>query len=86
MTTITQFETIPNMEQEITISFQDLATVINIIDVASKRGCFEGKDLSAVGQVRDRIQAFLVANAEQTQEISEDSTPSDPEESPSDTE
>jgi hypothetical protein len=86
LTTITQFETIPNMEQEITISFQDLATVINIIDVASKRGCFEGKDLSAVGQVRDRIQAFLVANAEQTQEISEDSTPSDPEESPSDTE
>lgn len=86
MTTIAQFETIPNMEKEITISFQDLATVINIIDVASKRGCFEGKDLSAVGQVRDRIQAFLVANAEQTQEISEDSTPSDPEESPSDTE
>jgi hypothetical protein len=86
LTTITQFETIPNMEQEITISFQDLATVINIIDVASKRGCFEGKDLSAVGQVRDRIQAFLVANAEQTQEISEDSPPSDPEESPSDTE
>lgn len=86
MTTITQFETIPNMEEKITISFQDLANVINIIDVASKRGCFEGKDLSAVGQVRDRIQAFLVANAEQTQEISEDSTPSDPEESPSDTE
>jgi hypothetical protein len=86
LTTITQFETIPNMEQEITISFQDLATVINIIDVASKRGCFEGKDLSAVGQVRDRIQAFLVANAEQTQEISEDSPTSDPEESPSDTE
>jgi hypothetical protein len=86
LTTITQFETIPNMEEEITISFQDLATVINIIDVASKRGCFEGKDLSAVGQVRDRIQAFLVANAEQTQEISEDSPPPDPEESPSDTE
>ena len=78
------------MEKEnISISLQDLALAVNIIDIASKRGAFEGKDLSAVGQVRDNIHAFLVANAEQPQEsseISEDSTPSDPEESPSDTE
>ena len=77
------------MEQEITISLQDLALAVNIIDVASKRGAFEGKDLSTVGQVRDNIHAFLVANAERSQEnseISEDSTPSDPEESPPDTE
>tara|TARA_R110000823_G_scaffold310460_1_gene435385 strand:+ start:484 stop:720 length:237 start_codon:yes stop_codon:yes gene_type:complete len=78
------------MEKEnISISIQDLALVVNIIDVASKRGAFEGKDLSAVGQVRDNIHAFLVDNAERSQEsseISEDSTPSDPEESPSDTE
>ena len=54
------------MEKEnISISLQDLALAVNIIDIASKRGAFEGKDLSAVGQVRDNIHAFLVANAEQ---------------------
>jgi len=71
-------------EEQITISFQDLAAIINIIDVASKRGAFEGKDLSAVGQVRDRIQEFLVSHAEQTQEsseISEENLSSDPEDS-----
>jgi len=69
-------------EEQISISFQDLAAIINIIDVASKRGAFEGKDLSAVGQVRDRIQAFLVSHAEQAQEsseISEENLSSDPE-------
>lgn len=78
------------MEKEnISISLQDLALAVNIIDLASKRGAFEGKDLSTVGQVRDNIHAFLVDNTEQPQEsseISEDSTPSDPEESPPDTE
>lgn len=69
-------------EKQISISFQDLAIAINIIDVASKRGAFEGKDLSTVGQVRDRIQAFLVANAERSQEsseISEENLSPDPE-------
>lgn len=78
------------MEKEnISISLQDLALAVNIIDVASKRGAFEGKDLSTVGHVRDNIHAFLVDNAERSQEsseISEDSTPSDPEDPASDTE
>ena len=65
--------------EEPTISFQDLAVVINIIDKASKCGAFEGTDLSIVGQVRDRIQAFLVSHAEQTQESSEENLSYDPE-------
>jgi hypothetical protein len=41
----------------------DLAAVIQIIDVCSKRGAFEGTELESVGQVRGRIAAFVQANA-----------------------
>jgi hypothetical protein len=43
----------------------DLAAVIQIIDVCSKRGAFEGPELESVGQVRGRIAAFVQANAPQ---------------------
>jgi len=75
--------------KDLTLAVNDLALAVSIIDVASKRGAFEGKDLSTVGHVRDNIHAFLVDNAERSQEsseISEDSTPSDPEDPTSDTE
>ena len=70
--------------EEPTISFQDLAVVISIIDYASKCGAFEGKDLSTIGQVRDRIQALLVFHTKENQEkleISEENLSSDPEDS-----
>lgn len=43
----------------------DLAAVIQIIDVCSKRGAFEGTELESVGAVRGRIAAFVQANAPQ---------------------
>jgi hypothetical protein len=46
----------------------DLAAVIQIIDVCSKRGAFEGPELESVGQVRGRIAAFVQANAPQQEE------------------
>ena len=46
----------------------DLAAVIQIIDVCSKRGAFEGPELESVGQVRGRIAAFVQANAPQKPE------------------
>jgi hypothetical protein len=49
----------------------DLAAVIQIIDVCSKRGAFEGTELESVGQVRGRIAAFVQANAPQQEEAAE---------------
>jgi hypothetical protein len=55
----------------------DLAAVIQIIDVCSKRGAFEGTELESVGAVRGRIAAFVQANApaqEEAEEAAEEAT------------
>jgi hypothetical protein len=41
------------------INLGDFNAVIRIIDVASKRGAFEGAELSSVGAVRDKLSAFV---------------------------
>jgi hypothetical protein len=47
------------------LSFQDIASVVQIIDICSKRGGFEGPELAAVGGVRNRIVSFLNATAKE---------------------
>ena len=44
------------------LSLADLAAVVQIIDVASKRGAFEGAELESVGGVRNRLGAFVDAS------------------------
>lgn len=56
-TTTTQTEAAPGL------SLQDLASVIQVIDLCSQRGAFQGSELEAVGGLRGRIQAFVSANA-----------------------
>lgn len=41
------------------INLNDLAVVLQIIDVCSKRGAFEGNELKDVGTLRERIAAFV---------------------------
>jgi len=58
------------------LSLQDIATVVQVIDICSKRGAFEGSELEAVGAVRTRIVAFLQAAAPaQGEEVSEGEVP-----------
>ena len=49
--------------EPVQLSLQDIATMVQIVDVCSKRGGFEGPELEAVGGLRNRIVAFLNANA-----------------------
>lgn len=44
------------------LSLQDLASVIQIIDLCSSRGAFQGTEMEAVGALRGRFQAFVSAN------------------------
>jgi hypothetical protein len=44
------------------IGLQDIAACVQIIDIVTKRGAFEGAELSDVGTVRNRLSAFLEAN------------------------
>jgi pyrroloquinoline quinone (PQQ) biosynthesis protein C len=51
--------------QQITIA--DLNLLKNIVDLASTRGAFRGTELSQVGQVYDKLTAFLDAIMAQAQ-------------------
>ena len=47
------------------INLQDMATVVQIIDIASRRGAFEGRELQGVGMLRNKIEAFLRSQQQQ---------------------
>lgn len=54
-----------NQNQELSVT--DLAVLKNIIDLASERGAFRGSELKTVGEVYEKLTAFLawvVAQAE----------------------
>ena len=41
------------------LTMQDIATFVQIIDVASRRGAFEGRELAGVGILRNKTEEFL---------------------------
>jgi hypothetical protein len=59
------------------ISLNDLAAAVQIIDVCSKRGAFEGSELESVGAVRGRIAAFVQANTPAQEETTEEGETND---------
>lgn len=46
---------------EVQLSLADLAAVVQIIDITTKRGAFEGPELETIGAVRNRFAAFVDA-------------------------
>ena len=56
-------EAVETQEQaQLQLSLQDIATSVQIIDICSRRGGFEGQELEAVGALRTRLVTFLEAN------------------------
>jgi hypothetical protein len=47
------------------LTVQDLQALRNIIDVSTQRGAFKGNELMSVGQVYNKLEAFLSAVAQQ---------------------
>jgi len=54
------------------ISLNDLGLLLNIVDLASKRGAFQGAELSQVGAIFDKLNAFLTYVAEQQASVDEE--------------
>jgi hypothetical protein len=54
-----------NEPTDVGLNVQDIINVVKIIDVVSERGAVKGEELSSVGTVRDRLVAFVNANAPQ---------------------
>lgn len=47
------------------ISLNDLQLLLQIVDLASSRGAFRGAELTQVGAIFDKLNAFLTFIAEQ---------------------
>jgi hypothetical protein len=45
------------------LTITDMASVLNIIDVACARGAFRANEMSALGPVYDRLKMFVDASA-----------------------
>jgi len=71
MTEATETQGAEEAQAPVQLGLGDLAAVIQIIDVCSKRGAFEGTELESVGAVRGRIATFVQANAPQKEEPAE---------------
>jgi len=63
-------------QEPVQISLQDIATVVQMIDVTSRRGAFEGNELAGIGMLRNKLEAFLRQNAPQG-EVPEGEMPAD---------
>lgn len=53
---------VPAEEESVTLSIQDIINCKAIIEIASKKGAFEAKELAIVGSTYDRITQWLLAN------------------------
>jgi|APSaa5957512535_1039671.scaffolds.fasta_scaffold272517_1 hypothetical protein len=63
------------VEQEIpNVGLADIKAVIQIIDIVSKRGAFEGPELAEVGAIRNKLELFLkyTVAKQQTESLEEE--------------
>lgn len=52
-------------QEPVSLSLQDIATVVQMIDVVSRRGGIEGRELAGIGMLRNKFEMFLQQNAPQ---------------------
>lgn len=55
-------------EQQVQLTLNDFALVVNVIDVCSERGAFKGNELSSIGQLREKFVQFVKANTPENQQ------------------
>lgn len=49
-------------QQPVTVTLGDIAGMVQIIDVVSRRGAVQGNELAAVGMLRNKLEEFLRQN------------------------
>ncbi len=68
-------------QEPVQISLQDIATVVQLIDVVSRRGGIEGNEMAGVGMLRNKLEVFLRQNAPEGEapqgEMPADAAPAD---------
>lgn len=62
------FTEVQEPQEPVQLSFADLAAVVQLIDGVSQRGAFQGSELTQVGTLRDRFDAFVKQAQKQQEE------------------
>ena len=65
-------DTTPNTPQPAGVSINDIATLLQIIEVCAQRGAFRAEELSSVGAVYDKVKTFIAAAIPPAQEQTEE--------------
>lgn len=52
-------------QEQVAITLNDIATALQVIDVVSRRGAFQGNELRGVGMLRDKFETYLQQNSPQ---------------------
>ena len=50
-------------QEQVTIQLADIATLVQVIDVVSQRGGFQGQELAGVGMLRNKLEMFVRQNS-----------------------
>ena len=53
--------------EPVQLSLNDIATVVQMIDVVSRRGGFQGNELAGIGMLRNKMEMFLRQNSPEGQ-------------------
>jgi hypothetical protein len=69
-----------SQEKQIELTIADIINVRNLIDVVTTRGAFKANELTSVGQLFDKINAFVVAATKKPEEASQENNASNTEE------
>ena len=72
-------ENMNEQQEPVQLQLNDIATMVQVIDLVSRRGGFEGPELETVGGLRSRIVAFLQAASQQAAQPVEGQGPGAPE-------
>lgn len=51
------------------LTLPDIANALQCIDIAAQRGAFQGRELSDIGRVRDRLEQWVQENAPQPADV-----------------
>ena len=67
-----QTNDVPAVPPSVTIN--DIAFLVQIVEIVAQRGAFKAEELSTVGAVYDKVKAFIVANTPKAAQQPEEGT------------
>ena len=61
-------------QEPIQVTLNDVASVVQLIDVVSRRGGIQGNEMQGVGMLRDKLEQFLKQNMPEQDAAAMDAT------------